>query len=69
VPVIHIEFKDLNKGEYRIIGIFAKLARGLMTRYILDTNAKTLDDIKGFNYDGYGFSEAMSKENHLVFIR
>jgi len=40
-----------------------------MTRYILDTNAKTLDDIKGFNYDGYGFSEAMSKENHLVFIR
>ena len=69
VPVIHIEFKDLNKGEYKIIGIFAKLARGLMTRYILNTNAKTLDDIKGFNYDGYGFSEAMSKENQLVFIR
>jgi len=69
VPVTHIEFKDLNKGEYKIIGIFAKLARGLMTRYILDTNAKTLDDIKGFNYEGYGFSESMSKENHLVFIR
>ncbi|WP_445955868.1 peroxide stress protein YaaA [Yeosuana sp.] len=69
VPVIHIEFKDLNKGEYKIIGIFAKLARGLMTRYILDTNAKTMDDIKGFNFDGYGFSESMSKENNLVFIR
>ncbi len=69
VPVIHVDFKDLNKGEYKTIGIFAKLARGLMTRYILDTNAKTLDDIKGFNYEGYGFSEPMSKNNTLVFIR
>ncbi len=69
VPVIHIEFKDFNKGEYKIIGIFAKLARGLMTRYILDSNAKSIDDIKGFNYEGYGFSEAMSNEKHLVFTR
>ncbi|MFH4965009.1 peroxide stress protein YaaA [Gaetbulibacter sp. M235] len=69
VPVIHMDFKDLNKGEYKTIGIFAKLARGLMTRYILDTNAKNLDDIKGFNYEGYGFSEPMSKNNTLVFIR
>jgi len=69
VPVIDVDFKDLSKGEYKTIGIFAKLARGLMTRYILDTNAKTIDDIKGFNYEGYGFSETMSKENKLVFTR
>ena len=69
VPIIHVDFKDLNKGEYKTIGIFAKLARGLMTRYILDTNSKTIDDIKGFNYEGYGFSEPMSKANTLVFIR
>ena len=69
VPVIDVDFKDLRKGEYKTIGIFAKLARGLMTRYILDTNAKTIDDIKGFNYEGYGFSETMSKENKLVFTR
>ncbi len=69
VPIVNIEFKDFNKGEYKIIGIFAKLARGLMTRYIIDTNAKTLEDIKGFNYDGYGFSESLSKDNNLVFIR
>ena len=48
---------------------FAKLARGYMTRYIIDTNANTLDDIKGFNYEGYSFSEAMSSENELVFTR
>jgi cytoplasmic iron level regulating protein YaaA (DUF328/UPF0246 family) len=69
VPVIDVDFKDLSKGEYKTIGIFAKLARGLMTRYILDTNAKTIEDIKGFNYEGYGFSETMSKKNKLVFTR
>ena len=69
VPVIDIDFKDLSKGEYKTIGIFAKLARGLMARYILDTSAKTIDDIKGFNYEGYGFSESMSNKNKLVFIR
>src|SRR5690606_14286806 len=49
VPVINIDFKELKNGEYKIIAIFAKLARGYMTRYIIDTNAKTLDDVKGFN--------------------
>ena len=48
---------------------FAKLARGYMTRYIIDTDAKTIDDLKGFNYQGYGFSEPMSSANELVFIR
>ncbi|MDC8005474.1 peroxide stress protein YaaA [Aureisphaera galaxeae] len=62
-------FKDLKNGEYKTIMTFAKLARGYMTRYIIDTDAKTLDDLKGFNYEGYGYSEPMSSENELVFIR
>lgn len=69
VPVITPVFKDLNKGEYKVIFTYAKLARGYMTRYILDTNAQTLDDLKGFNYEGYHYSEPMSKEGELVFIR
>ena len=41
-----------------------------MVRYIIDANAKTLDDIKGFNLDNYQFSqEHTSKENEPVFIR
>ena len=48
---------------------FAKLARGYMTRYIIDAEAKTIEDVKGFNYEGYGFSEAMSTPTDLVFIR
>ena len=69
VPVITANFKDFKNGEYKIISFFAKEARGLMARYVIDTNANTIDDLKGFNYEGYNFSEPMSKENDLVFIR
>lgn len=69
VPVIDVDFKEFKNGDYKTIGIFAKLARGLMARYIIDTNAKTLDDIKGFNIENYGFSEELSSKNKLVFTR
>jgi cytoplasmic iron level regulating protein YaaA (DUF328/UPF0246 family) len=41
----------------------------MMVRYIIDTNAETIDDLKGFNYDGYHFDANLSKGNHLVFTR
>ncbi|MCL4121774.1 UNVERIFIED_CONTAM: hypothetical protein GTU68_066608 [Idotea baltica] len=69
VPVITAAFKDLKNGEYKTIMTFAKLARGYMTRYIIDSNANSIEDIKGFNYEGYGFSEALSSDTELVFIR
>lgn len=68
-PVITANFKDFKNGEYKIISFFAKEARGLMARYVVDTNAKSINDLKGFNYGGYNFSEPMSKANDLVFIR
>ncbi|WP_191859370.1 peroxide stress protein YaaA [Hanstruepera ponticola] len=69
VPVVHIDFKELKNGDYKTIGIFAKLARGLMARYIIENDAKTLDDIKGFDLENYRFHEQLSKENNLVFTR
>lgn len=69
VEVITPVFKEFKNGEYKTIMTFAKLARGYMTRYLIDIDAKTLDDVKGFNYEGYGFSESMSTETELVFIR
>lgn len=69
VPVITASFKDFKNGEYKMIMTFAKQARGFMTRYIIDTNAKTIDDIKCFNYKGYALSDSMSTETELVFIR
>jgi hypothetical protein len=70
VPVITPIFKDWKNDKLKIISFFAKKARGSMVRYILDTDAKTLDDIKGFDYDGYLFSQEHTlKENQPVFIR
>ena len=70
VPVIAPVFKDWKNDKLKIISFFAKKARGSMVRYILDTDAKTLEDIKGFNYDGYMFSqEHTTKPNEPVFIR
>jgi uncharacterized protein len=69
VPVINASFKDFKNGEYKTIMTFAKLARGYMTRYVIDSKATTIDDIKGFNSEGYGLSESMSNKTELVFIR
>lgn len=69
VPVVTANFKDFKNGEYKTIMTYAKLARGFMARYIIDANANTVDDVKGFNYEGYNFSEPMSSETELVFIR
>ena len=69
VPVITPEFKDYKNGKLKIISFFAKKARGMMVRYIIDTNAETVEDLKGFNYDGYQFDANLSKENQLVFTR
>lgn len=69
VPVITADFKDYKEGGLKMISFFAKKARGMMVRYILDSDAKTIDDLKGFHYEGYGFDANLSKGNTLVFTR
>ncbi|MBO3117720.1 peroxide stress protein YaaA [Winogradskyella sp. DF17] len=69
VPVIDIEFKEFKNGKYKVIGFFAKYARGLMTRYIVDTNANTIEDIKAFNLENYRLSDELSTDSKLVFTR
>ncbi len=67
--VITPVFKELKGDTYKTIAIYAKKARGLMVRYIIDNNIKTVTDLKGFNTDGYGFSENLSTETELIFTR
>ena len=69
VPVITPEFKDYKDGKLKMISFFAKKARGMMVRYIIDTNAETIEDLKGFNYEGYAFDSNLSEGNKLVFTR
>jgi hypothetical protein len=69
VPVITPEFRDYKDGKLKMISFFAKKARGMMVRYIINTNAETIEDLKGFNYDGYAFDANLSKGSTLVFTR
>lgn len=69
VPVITPEFRDYKDGQLKMISFFAKKARGMMARYIVDKNVKTLKGLKGFDYDGYKFDPKLSKGNTLVFTR
>ena len=68
-PMITANFKQLKDGNYKTIAIFSKKARGLMTRYIIDNNINSIEGIKGFNSDGYFFTEALSTHKELVFTR
>lgn len=69
VPVITPEFKDYKDGKLRMVSFYAKKARGMMVRYIIDKNIRSLNGIKGFDYDGYSFDAKLSKGNTLVFTR
>ena len=62
-------FKDLKNGQYKIVMTYAKKARGLMVRYIIDNEINTLEELKAFNVDNYRFSEEMSTETALLFTR
>ena len=69
VAMITPVFKDFKNGEYKTIMTFAKKARGLMVRYIIENDIKTIEELKGFNVNNYGFSEEMSTETELFFTR
>ncbi len=68
--VITPVFKDFSNGKLKIVSFFAKKARGSMVRYIVDNEVETIEGLKGFDYDGYKFSETeSSKDGELVFTR
>jgi len=70
VPVITPIFKDWKNDTLKVISFFAKKARGSMVRYVLDTDPKTLEALKSFDYDGYAFSEEHTlKDDQPVFVR
>ena len=69
VPIISPEFKDLKDGKYKVISIYAKKARGLMTRFIIQNDLNDYNDIKAFDLDGYYYNNELSSEFKPVFTR
>ncbi len=62
-------FKDYKNGNYKVISFFAKKARGLMTRFIIQNQITNENNLKDFNQDGYKFDKKLSSEKELVFTR
>lgn len=67
--IITPAFKDYKNGAYKMIGFYAKKARGLMSRYIIEHAITHVEDIKNFDSEGYGFHPAFSEANNWVFTR
>ena len=62
-------FKDFKNGQYKIISFFAKKARGLMARYIIEQRLTTAEQLKGFDLAGYQYSAEQSSADEPVFLR
>ncbi len=67
--VITPVFKDWKNDKYKIISFFAKKARGLMSRYIIENQIEDPEQLKQFDVDGYSFNPAMSSAREWVFTR
>jgi cytoplasmic iron level regulating protein YaaA (DUF328/UPF0246 family) len=68
-PMITPIFKEFKNGDYKIVMTYAKRARGLMVRYIIENNINTLEELKRFDTEGYLYTESLSTESELVFTR
>ncbi len=67
--IINLIFKEKKGDAYKIIGINAKKARGLMTNFIIKNQIAKPADLKNFDLEKYRFSKEMSDESDFVFIR
>jgi len=67
--VIHVQFREQRDDGYKIIGIHAKKARGLMSRFVIQNRIDTPEGIKQFDQAGYRYRSDMSSTSDWVFAR
>lgn len=68
-PVVTPVFKEFKNGEYKIVMMYAKHARGAMARYLIQNDLAAVEELKGYNIDGYSFDMNQSTETEWVFVR
>jgi len=68
-PIIAPVFQDEKAGKYKIISFYAKRARGLMTRYIIDNKVDKPEGLKDFDLEGYQYAPKESSPEKPVFRR
>lgn len=67
--IITPEFKDWKNGQYKMMGVYAKKARGQLSRFVITNRLTDPERMKDFDVDGYRFNEELSKGNTWVFTR
>jgi cytoplasmic iron level regulating protein YaaA (DUF328/UPF0246 family) len=67
--VVSPVFKDEKNGKFKIISFYAKKARGIMARYIIENRITRIDDLLGFTEAGYAYHSELSTPQAPVFTR
>lgn len=67
--VVQCVFQDEKNGAWKIISFYAKKARGLMARFVIDKRVQTVEGLKAFDREGYVFQPELSGQDKLVFRR
>lgn len=68
-PIIYLDFKDEKNGKYTTVGFFAKKARGMMARFIVENQLDNPEDVKSFAQEGYAFNAKLSDDVNWIFTR
>lgn len=68
-PIITPVFKEIKGNSYKIVTMYAKKARGMLTRFIIQNRLQNAEEIKLFDEEGYFFNESLSTSNEIVFTR
>lgn len=69
IRMITPEFKEFRKGKYETIRTYAKMARGEMTRYILQNRIEDPEKIQAFEWDGFRYCAELSEKDNYIWIR
>ncbi|KPY37013.1 hypothetical protein ALO52_04780 [Pseudomonas syringae pv. primulae] len=67
--IIDTEFKDLKNGQYKIISFYAKKARGMMSRFVIEERIDSPEALRAFDVQGYRYNAELSTPSKLVFLR
>ena len=67
--IVECKFMEERDGKLKILSVYAKKARGLMARYMMENQLETVDALKGFSVDGYSYRPKESTDSMLVFAR
>ena len=67
--ILDVVFKEKKGDSYKVIGIYAKRARGLMVNYIIRNRLESPEALKDFSDEGYRFDKELSSDSSWVYLR